>query len=213
MRNVMMLGVLVWALMVMLPQTVLAQTEASAQNNAAARTYITKLSDDVFAIMNDASLKDDEKGKKLASILHLHVDTDWMAMFVAGKYGRTLTPEQKKTYLHLYHDYLVYNYVPRFKEYSGKSYQILRVLEKGSEVVVQAVLKSGKGTADLRADFRIRKVNNHFKVVDLSGEGVSMITTQRSDFGGLLAQKGWDYFLEKLAAKVDSLKKQEGDLL
>jgi ABC-type transporter MlaC component len=42
-------------------------------------------------------------------------------------------------------------------------------------------------------------------LVDVVGEGISMIATQRSDFGGLLSRKGVDYFNEKLEKKVNKL--------
>lgn len=194
------------------PAAAPAAEKAAVPSNSGPKQFVDGLSKKVFGIMNDEALDTDQKQKALAGIFNQYADSKWMAMFVAGKYGKQLTPAQKSRYLKSYHDYLVYNYVPRFQEYTGKDYEILRVQEKGQQTVVQVKLKGGSGS-DIRAEYLLRKGDGGYKVVDLSGEGVSLITTQRSDFGGLIGSKGWDYFLDKLDEKVKKIEAEKGKIL
>ena len=176
--------------------------------------FVKELNDGVFGIINSETIVEDVKVRSLAKMFRQYVDTDWMARFVMGRYYKQMDPEEAKRYLEIYREYLIYSYVPSFQEYAAKSYEILRVIYKGSdEAVVQVKLSGVKDkAADIRVDYRLRKVGDNFKIADIIGEGVSLITTQRSDFGGLVARKGVAYFLDRLENKVTEMMSQNKDM-
>ncbi len=187
-----------------------AEEDIAVSSDKGAKNFVVGISDKVFKVMNSQTFSAEKKESVLADIFNKYVDTKWMGTFVLGRYMQQLSPEQKKHYLELYHDYMIHSYVPRFRDYTGRDYEILRTEEKtNGEVVVQVRLKSMKGSEpDVNAYYRLHKTDGTYKVIDFSGEGVSMITTQRSDFGGMISQKGVEHFLERLEAKVKSQAKE-----
>ena len=139
-------------------------------------------------------------------IMNDNVDTDWMAKFVMGRYYNRMDDELKQKYLDLYKRYLFYSYLPRIRGYSGEKMEVMSVTEKsGDQFKVKTAIKSDKAKGDILVDYRLRKEGKSFKVIDMIGEGVSLITTQRSDFAAPLSQRGPKYFVSRLEKKVKQL--------
>jgi phospholipid transport system substrate-binding protein len=178
--------------------------EASAD---AARGFVQGLSDKVLAVIQSKA-SESEKEKKLVSIFEQSVDTAWMGRFAMGQHFKKLSEDKKAKYLGLYKDYLIQSYIPRFKEYTGEKIKIVNVRpDKNSEYFVQTEIVHPDGRPPVLVDYRLRENAGSYKLVDIIGEGISLITTQRSDFGGAISQGGVDGFIEKLEARVKANKK------
>ncbi len=170
-------------------------------------TFVNHVSKEVVDIINSVALSNVEKEEKLKVIFRIHLDTNWMGRFVMGRYYRATEKSQKKRYLKYYREYLVLSYVPRFREYSGGRFEVLRVRKDGKkDFYVQTNISSTNGDPDIRVDYKVRKnKKGDYKIIDVVGEGISLIATHRSDFGGLISRKGVPYFINKLESKVKSL--------
>jgi phospholipid transport system substrate-binding protein len=181
----------------------LGQAQA-ASSASGAKSYVESLSNQVINLLQ-SKVGDKEKEKKLSAIFENAVDTEWMGRFVMGQHYRKLTEDQKARYLELYKKYLLQSYVPRFREYTGEKIKINSVRDdKGQEFFVQTEILHPNGEASTLVDYRLRKQGEGYKIIDIIGEGISLITTQRSDFGGAITQGGVDAFLQKLQAKVSA---------
>jgi len=171
-----------------------------------ANEFVKDLGDKVLAIIKNKKFNDSKKEAELISLFEQHVDTKWMSNFVLGRYSRSATKEQLEEYQKLYHTYLIYSYVPKFKRYTGESFYIIKVDDNGDdEYMVRSKLERSPSEPEVRVDYRLYQNGSGFKVRDIVGEGVSLINTQRSDFGGMISQKGMGYFIEKLEFKVKNL--------
>lgn len=186
-------------------------TPSYASDNA--KKFVQDISTEVLGLLKSDTTSDKEKADKLINLFEAYVDTKWMGKFVLGQYYRTAEPAQLERYFSLYHHYLIHSYVPKFREYAGESFEVLRITDKGEgQFIVQTKLALADSSQDIRVDYRLREENGTFKIIDIKGEGISLITTQRSDFGGLISRKGLDYFMDKLQGKVDALKQANADL-
>jgi phospholipid transport system substrate-binding protein len=180
----------------------------AASSKDDAKVFVEELSDKVLKIVKSKNNSEEDKEKWLTDIFRKSVDSRWMGRFVLGRYFRKATPAQQKRYLKLYTKFLINSYVPRFKTYAGGDFKILGVIPKGDEqYIIQTELTSdSKESPALRVDYRLKNRDNKFYVIDIVGEGISLLTTQRSDFSGLISRKGIPYFLDKLEEKVKKLK-------
>jgi phospholipid transport system substrate-binding protein len=50
-------------------------------------------------------------------------------------------------------------------------------------------------------DYRIHKVDKSYKIFDVIVEGVSLLTTQRTEFSSVINNKGIDYLINQLVEK------------
>ncbi|NDF11290.1 MAG: ABC transporter substrate-binding protein [Proteobacteria bacterium] len=184
---------------------VFAATPVSAATDGA-RNFVQSLSNEVIGVIESKS-SDSAKSDKLKEIFLRSVDTDWMSRFVMGANYRALKDGQKQEYTNLYKDFLVYSYVPRFKEYTGEKLKIINIREdKNNEFFVQTELVRSSDKPAVRVDYRLRQKDGSYKLIDIIGEGVSLITTQRSDFAGVISRQGSDAFIKMLTERVKNLK-------
>ncbi len=181
---------------------------AHAQNNP--KQFIESLSQNVLHILEDSALSKQEKRTRLTSIFSENVDTTWMARFALGRHYRTASEEEREKYTSLYHDYVLHSYVPKFEAYTSQKLEIGRVTPAGdSEYTIQTTIRGAENQPDIQVNYRLKSDNGSFKVVDIIGEGVSLITTQRSDFGGMITRAGLSKFIQKLNHKVTKLKSKQ----
>lgn len=172
-----------------------------------AQHFVEGVSNQALTVVESKGLSDSEKFKKLSDLFAASVDTNWMGRFALGQYWRSFTNIQKQEYLKLYQDFLLYSYVPKFREYNHQNINVKKVVSNATnEYTIQTEIVSPEGKA-YRVDYRIHQdQQGNYKIFDVIGEGVSLLTTQRSDFNSLLADKGIDYFTERLKERIGQLK-------
>ena len=71
-------------------------------------------------------------------------------------------------------------------------------------------MKAGESSEGqpILVDYRIHKVDASFKIFDVVVEGVSLLTTQRTEFSSVLTNKGMDYLINQLAQKTANAAKK-----
>lgn len=175
-----------------------------------AKDYAIKAGNKIIEVV-ESKVSDEQKQATLISLLKDNSDTDYMAKFVMGKFFRQASKDQQKKYLQLYQDYVIYSYIPRFREYEGEKQQVFQALEKGNnEYIVKTTITSLKAkNGKVNVDYRLLRSGNSFRIIDVIAEGVSLLTTQRSDFAAPLSQRGVEFFLGKLEDKVKRLKAEK----
>lgn len=169
---------------------------------AAAVEFVRANSENVVQIIQSRK-SDSELSLELEKVFLDVMDVDWIGKFVIGPAWRSLKDEQKIEYLSLYRKFLLSSYVPLFKEYNGQSMRI-----DGSDIIdakqcmvnTLLVQKDGKSAA-VSVKYRLKDDGQTFKVHDIVAEGVSLLSTQRSEFGSIMANQGFGGLLAKLKKK------------
>ena len=179
---------------------------AKAATTKDAEQYVNTLGNTALGIISGKAGKN-EKQAQLEKLFSESVDIPWVGRFVMGRFWREATDEQKKKYLSEYQNFVVKHYASRFTEYSSGSFKITGSKDDGDgEFVINMQMTSGEAGAEpVAVDYRVRSEKGKFKVFDIIVEGVSMITTQRSEFASVLSNNGIDYLITQLANKSASV--------
>ena len=72
------------------------------------------------------------------------------------------------------------------------------------DIVVRTRIDRPSGPP-IKADWRVRTTENRYRIIDIMVEGISMVLTQRSEFGALIKRKGMNGLLAVLRARVDRM--------
>ena len=178
-----------------------APAAASSQTGNGAQTYVDALAQQVLAIVKDANSDKAERSKKVEALFTDKVDMDFIARFVLGKNWRAATPAQQQAYIAAYKPFLLKNYASRLTKYSGQTYSLKKTRNEGDTSIVTMEIADSNGQS-IMVDYRLRGQGSNFKIVDVIVEGVSLLTTQRSEFASIIDQKGIDGLTEALKAQV-----------
>ena len=167
-----------------------------------AEQYIDKVTNDIFTIVKQK--KDIIYIREELSIyIKQNIDIKWIARFVLGKNWRRITNEQKTKFIYLFEQYLINNYTPKFTGYNNEKYEIKETKEiSPNKYITDITLQLSNKTEITVAIFFIKNNINHFKMVDISGEGISFAATQRSEFNALISTHGINKFFTILEEKV-----------
>ena len=97
-------------------------------------------------------------------------------------------------------------YASRFTEYTSGSFKITSTRDDGDgEFFVSMEVSTGEPNSEpVFVDYRVREASgkNKFAVFDIIVEGVSMITTQRSEFASVITNHDVDYLISQMASKA-----------
>ena len=179
-----------------------AMAEAAGTKTPAAK-YIESIGNQALSTISNKQLSQDKKQATLETLFKNNLDFDWVAKFVMGRFWREATPDQKTRYVAAYTNFLTKNYTSRFSEYSSGSFKITgaKELDKGESLVSMAIAANEKDSQPVLIDYKIRKSGGSFKVFDIVVEGVSLITSQRSEFSAVINKNGIDGLITQLGNK------------
>jgi phospholipid transport system substrate-binding protein len=165
--------------------------------------FIGDIGNKILTLLNDKTISIAEKDKQIKSIFRDNVDTDWIGQFVLGKYWRDATPEQQKKYLSLYREFLIQSYTGRFTDYSGESFKIIGSRDEGNNKFLLNTEIVRPQNPSVLVDYKVKGTGADMKVYDIVVEGVSLISTQRSEFTSVVSRHGLDALITALDKKVN----------
>ncbi len=174
---------------------------ALAASPQAAKQFIDTLASQVLDIVKNDGLGKADKQAKIENLFSDKVDVDFIAKFVLGKHWRTANAEQQQSYIAAYRPFIMKNYAGRLTRYSGQTYALKNARADGDATIVTMEILDPNGQ-NVNLDYRLAGAGSNFKILDISVEGVSLLSTQRSEFNGIVERKGVDGLIEALKKQV-----------
>ncbi len=120
-----------------------------------------------------------------------HVDTEFAAQLVLGKYWRTATPQQRQRFIDAFYHSMLNNYGSAIVQFTSNMLKVFptRVSPGEDNVVVRTQMMRGGG-APVAVDYYMHMTPQGWKVWDVHIDGVSYVMSYRQDFGSQIAQQG-----------------------
>ncbi len=173
---------------------------------------INDLGNKIIKIADDKKLNINQKRDQLIKTIDAVIDNDWISKFVLGKNYRLANDEQKEQFKKLYHEFMINSYSSKFTGYSGETFSIASVNNDGNYYTAKCFFYNKGNSPAINIDFRVKKNNDtsvnksNFLIFDIVAEGISLIETQRSEFGAVIAKDGLDKFIIDLKERNAKLK-------
>tara|TARA_B100000161_G_C33457065_1_gene371713 strand:- start:100 stop:732 length:633 start_codon:yes stop_codon:yes gene_type:complete len=179
------------------------QSGATAQDKPA--QFIKGLADEAIAILSNREGSLDEREKKFRAVLRDDFAMDKIGRFAAGKYWRRMSDTQKAEYQRLFEEWILKTYSMRFGGYAGEKVDVKRTIKAGQSDVFVRTNITGERGRKLKVDWRVRRIDDRYKIIDVVVEGVSMLVTQKAEFGAVLRQRGVDGLIGILRSQLDRI--------
>lgn len=180
-----------------------ASAAIDATSPEEASKFLDSLASYALNVLRSRDMPLEERETKVRALLAENFDLEKIGHFVLGKSWREASEEQQKEYLKLFADFVTLTYAKRLGGYSGEAFKIQNAVPYGKgDVLVQTEISRPSGPP-LKAGWRVRNGKGGLKILDVIIEGVSMVTTQRSEFQAVIQNHGLDGLIEMLRLKVD----------
>jgi phospholipid transport system substrate-binding protein len=181
-----------------------ALTESEAQK-AEPGHFIQTLGNRAIKILASPNRSIREREDRFREILRDDFAMDIIGRFVAGRYWRKMTPNQKRIYQKLFSKWVLKTYSIRLGGYSGEKLRVIKTTGIGKrDVIVHTRIENAAGDG-FNTNWRVRRVNGRHMIIDVYIEGVSMVVTQRSEFGAVLRRRGMDGLIDLLRDRLSEL--------
>lgn len=131
-----------------------------------------------------------------------HFDFERMSSWVLGKHWRAATPAQKERFMTEFRTLLVRTYAKSLSEYTDSkiSYLPMRPSPQEDQVKVRTEVDQ-PGGFPIPIDYELRRQGDQWKVIDVTIDGVSLVTNYRSTFASQIRQDGLDKLITVLAER------------
>ncbi len=167
--------------------------------------FVKALGDRAIELLTSGQISEEEQAKRFRTLLREGFAVNKIGQFVLGKYRRKATSEELHEFLQLYEDYIVSLYSSAFRNYSGQTFAVSRVVQTKNrhDTMVVTHINPETDPNPTKVIFQVRNWENVYKVLDIKIQGVSMILTQRDEFTGLISNNGGN-----VSALIDALRKK-----
>ncbi len=174
---------------------------ASALAASNPRDVVRHLGDEVLAVLKDKSISNDQKRERIMEIAKRGVDFDTLARLVLARNWSRFSPEEQARFREEFRKHLSVTYGKSVDSYKNEEMTIVADREeaRGDWTVKTKILRGGPD--DILVDYRLRKTDDDWKIIDFIVEGVSMVGNFRSQFQDLLASKSPKELIDLLAEK------------
>ncbi len=136
-------------------------------------------------------MTDDQRAARFRVILTETFDLPTIARFTLGRYWRVASAKQRDDYVRLFEEFIVQAYSHRFKDLSGQTFEVKKSHEiNARDRLVLSEIKIKQGKPPIRVNWRVRRRDNAYRVIDVVVEGVSMSVTQRDEFAAVIRRSG-----------------------
>jgi len=130
-----------------------------------------------------------------------------MAKRSLGKPWRDMDEMHRTDFVDTFQELLERSYGNRLSEYHDQTVEFGEVKTKGRIAIVNSKVIDAEKSTPVRYKLVHKKAG--WRVYDIKIEGISMVSTFRSDFKQSVSKNGIDGFLSDLKKQVEKLKEQD----
>ncbi len=156
-----------------------------------ASTYLASLGERAIQVAQDETVTRQDQEQRMRALLREGFDLKVLARFVLGRHWRTLDDAQRREFADVFEDAMVQQTLTVFGRYTGESFDITGAEADRTNpklISIKVNIKKSDGSLLARLNYRMRKVGQDFKVVDIVAEGVSMALTLRQEYAAVIAR-------------------------
>jgi phospholipid transport system substrate-binding protein len=172
--------------------------------------FVASLGNRAIELLSAREATDKEQETRFRALLREGFAIRKIGRFVLGKYRRSSSADEVEEFLHLFEDYIVSLYSSAFRNFSGETFTVARVVKTRSpqDTMVVTHINPNSTEGPTKVVFQVRNSSEEYKILDVKIQGVSMIVTQRDEFTGFIRNNGGGIgpLIKALRIKGESLK-------
>jgi phospholipid transport system substrate-binding protein len=160
--------------------------------------------DAVLAVLANQSLSPDQRRQKVEEIVYQHFDFVTLSKLVLARHWKQLSPAQQDAFVAEFKRHLSLTYGRNVESYNNERAVVVgdRPEPGGDWTVKTKIVRPS--ASDIQVDYRLRRQDGQWRVIDVTIEGVSLVANFRSQFQDIIAKDGAEKLIDLLRAKNNS---------
>lgn len=171
---------------------------SSASPDGAAH-FVESLIDEAIAVLRIPVEARASRESQFRTLLRDKFDVPLITRLVVGRHWRHATDTQKQAFMLVFEEHIVKIYTSQLGVYNDEIVAIRNVASRTErDTIVGTEVMRSSSDAPLQLDWLVREEAGAYRVIDIAAEGVSLMTTKRSEFSSVIQRDGLDGLIEKL---------------
>jgi len=170
---------------------------SSASPDGAAH-FIEGLIDEAIAVLRIPVEERVSRESQFRTLLRDKFDVPLITRLVVGRHWRRATDAQKQAFMLVFEEHIVKIYTSQLGVYNEEIVAIRNVASRTERDTIVGTEVMRSSDAPLQLDWLVREEAGAYRVIDIAAEGVSLMTTKRSEFSSVIQRDGLDGLIEKL---------------
>jgi phospholipid transport system substrate-binding protein len=129
-------------------------------------------------------------------------DFDEMARRTLTRHWTGRSPQEQAEFVRLFTDLLERSYIGRIESWSGEKILYTSEAVDGSFASVRSKIITRR--AEVAVEYRLLQRDGRWKVYDVLMDGVSFVSTFRSEFDRIIQQSSWSGLIDKMRKRTVS---------
>lgn len=177
----------------------------------AAKAFIEGLEEKMVTRVIATDMTQQEKVDQFRRYFSDAVDLEIVGRFVLGRYWRAASAEERQNFMDAFKDLTIATWSRRFKDYSGQELVVTGIADSArDDIFVESEVRQND-QKPIPVTWRVKPVNDGFKVVDIIVEGVSMALTYRDEYTAVIRNQGSvSALVDLLRAKYQEVREPAG---
>lgn len=164
----------------------------NAARTEEAQAFIQDMAKRGIDFLANPDLTLEQRKAEFKKLLQGSFDIKAIGRFTMGRYWGGMSESQRTEFQKLFEAMIIETYSRRFNDYDGQDFDVGSASPQGkADTLVRSHILDTNGQK-ISVDWRVRDRNGSYKVIDIIVEGVSMATTQRSEFASIIQRGGGD---------------------
>lgn len=190
-----------WQALLTLFLAPLLATPVAAAEPQGAQDVIEQTVDEVLAVLRDESRDEAARRAAIERIANQRFDFRTMSRLVLARNWKRLSESEQQEFVDEFTRYLSNDYGSRIERYEQEKVLVLGEQEEPrDDVTVKTRIEGGEYDAAL-VDYRLRKRDGEWKIIDVVIEGISLVANFRDQFRDVMGREGPSTLIEKLREK------------
>ena len=175
------------------------------------QAFVAKLVDDAVRLWTVDYSDQRERLAAMDALVHETFAVDFITRAVLGRYWRTLSSSERSEFGVVFPQFVVRIYLPHIAKYSREHLDVVGSIPRGKrDVVVKSRIRGENGSDWIETDWRVRRIDDELRVLDIVVAGVSLILVQRQEFESLIRRDGFASLVERLRERAEKAPSIQG---
>lgn len=177
---------------------------------------VRRLAAQIIEMLSNNGLERDQdrRLRELAEVIDEEADLDLLARLVLGRHWHRLDGEQQDEYLALFRQLMLRKFAGHLGAYTGGDLgppdQVFEITGSRQanerDIIVESRVRPPE-REPLKVSWRLRGEENPV-IIDIVVENVSLLISQRSEFGAVIERRGVGGLLAELQARLNAAKNE-----
>jgi phospholipid transport system substrate-binding protein len=184
----------------------------STQANAAATptVAISGTINSILDTLRDKELsqpsKETERREKIGILIRDRFDFKEMSKRSLARHWKKISSDDQKQFVSIFSDLLEASYTGKIEKYTDEkvTYDKEKLKGKGKYAVVSTSIVTK--SVNIPIDYKLKLKNDKWWVYDVVIEGVSFVSTYRSQYNKIIIKESFAKLIEKMKTKLDEVK-------